>query len=359
MKQDLSRNAQMKWSGTGGFELFCRTTLPLLADISTREGKKEYGLESTLSDDRTTTVCIKLMEGDDASCFNLNRSLSPTVLGIDHRQMSKMGAFKPRKGKADPWQLLDQPQPDNTLPCLAGDLNTAQYGLQLKKLGPVNGETLTIRDEQGNERTLRVVGALPVKLSILQGNILVSRETFSELYPSRSGYNMMLVDCPEEEIEAVSGILNRKLKRNGADIVSSVTRLADFYLVESAYLSMFLVLGGLGILLGTAGLGVLLARNTLERRKEIALMRSIGFSAIRVEQLVASEYMFLIIAGMLSGLISSATAIWPNLNNAAVDVPWVTMAALAAGMLLSAAAFIYIALKLSTGNSLINSLREE
>jgi len=42
--------------------------------------------------------------------------------------------------------------------------------------------------------------------------------------------------------------------------------------VQNTYLNTFQVLGALGLLLGSAGLGVVVLRNVLERRAELAAM---------------------------------------------------------------------------------------
>ena len=56
-------------------------------------------------------------------------------------------------------------------------------------------------------------------------------------------------------------------------------RLAAFHRVENTYLSTFQSLGGLGLVLGTIGLAAVLLRNVLERRRELALLRAVGYRA--------------------------------------------------------------------------------
>ena len=47
--------------------------------------------------------------------------------------------------------------------------------------------------------------------------------------------------------------------------------------MENTYLSTFQTLGALGLLLGTVGLAAVLLRNALERRRELALLRAVGY----------------------------------------------------------------------------------
>ena len=59
--------------------------------------------------------------------------------------------------------------------------------------------------------------------------------------------------------------------------MTTTDRLAEFHRVENTYLSTFQALGGLGLLLGTVGLGAVLLRNALERRRELALLEAVGY----------------------------------------------------------------------------------
>ena len=81
---------------------------------------------------------------------------------------------------------------------------------------------------------------------------------------------------------------------------STAKRLVEFYSVTNTYLSIFLALGALGLILGTIGLAVILARTILERRREIAVMQAIGFSTNSIFNTLLKEYFTLLFAGVLS-----------------------------------------------------------
>ena len=67
----------------------------------------------------------------------------------------------------------------------------------------------------------------------------------------------------------------------GADAMPTAERLAEFHTVENTYLSTFQTLGGLGLLIGTVGLAAVVLRNVLERRRELALLRAVGYRPAR------------------------------------------------------------------------------
>ena len=82
-----------------------------------------------------------------------------------------------------------------------------------------------------------------------------------------------------EQAAALAGIVEKELQPFGVDAVSTTERLAAFHRVENTYLSTFQALGGLGLLLGTIGLAAVMFRNVLERRRELALLRAVGYDA--------------------------------------------------------------------------------
>ena len=95
-----------------------------------------------------------------------------------------------------PWAFLHADLPDGVIPGLVGDANTAMWNLQTK-VDPEVGDEITYRDERGEIFRVRLVGKLPMPLSVFQGTILISREDFMERYPSEAGYRMFLADVPE------------------------------------------------------------------------------------------------------------------------------------------------------------------
>ncbi len=73
-------------------------------------------------------------------------------------------------------------------------------------------------------------------------------------------------------------LLEDRLSDFGVDVTDTRARLTAYHQVENTYLSTFQALGALGLLLGTFGLAAVLARNVLERRRELGLLGAIGFT---------------------------------------------------------------------------------
>jgi ABC-type antimicrobial peptide transport system permease subunit len=79
-------------------------------------------------------------------------------------------------------------------------------------------------------------------------------------------------------------------------------------------LSTFQSLGGLGLLLGTFGLAAIVLRNVLERRRELALLRAVGYRPRAFALMLLAENGLLLILGLLSGVLSAVVAIAPAIQ---------------------------------------------
>ncbi|MDD4426186.1 MAG: hypothetical protein PHS40_09700, partial [Mariniphaga sp.] len=97
----------------------------------------------------------------------------------------------------------------------------------------------------------------------------------------------------------------------------------------------FLALGALGMVLGTIGLAVILARTLIERRHEIALMQAIGFGNRQLFWLLAHEYLFMLVAGVLTGFISAIVATLPSFISSNTDASLTTVALITGFILLN------------------------
>ena len=127
----------------------------------------------------------------------------------------------------------------------------------------------------------------------------------------------------------------------GADAVPTAHRLAEYHAVENTYLSTFQTLGGLGLLVGTVGLAAVLLRNVLERRRELALLRAVGYSRGQLFSIILSENGVLLGWGLAVGALSALVAVAPAALERGARLPltaggWLLLlAVLAAGLVSS------------------------
>src|SRR5262249_2586259 len=149
------------------------STLPVIQDLNSQAGRDFFGLDAKTLES-VTFVSLRVREGDDASCLNLNRAQTPRLLGVRPEALDSRRAFTFAKilegdSAKNPWSLLNRANND-AVPAI-GDEASIVWAL-----GKQVGDTLTYLDERGRLFKVRLVGALAN--SILQGNLLISEDEF-------------------------------------------------------------------------------------------------------------------------------------------------------------------------------------
>ena len=300
-------------SGTGGYTLLADSLLPIVYDPNTEAGRDELNLTNVEGNvlDEVSFARFRVRPGEDASCLNLYQAKNPRILAptttFVERDRFAFGRSLPLAdddpARANPWLLLDREQPDGAIPAIA-DATSLTYVLHLG----VGDEFILNRDTDRPIR-LRIVAALTD--SVFQREILISERHFLELFPDQGGYRFFLMDAAPEAASAVTAVLEDRLADFGFDVVSAGERLAAFHRVENTYLATFQMLGGLGLLLGTLGLAAVLLRNVLERRRELALLRAVGYRSTHLSVMVIAENAFLLFVGLVTGTVCAVLAIAP------------------------------------------------
>ncbi len=328
-------------SGTGGFAWYGRSSLPLLHDLNSPRGREALGLDD---DDmrHAVVVPLRVRDGDDASCLNLNRAQKPRLVGVDAEALASRGAFAFITPGAT-WRVLDDDLGPEVLPGVA-DRNTLMWGL-----GAAVGDVVRYNDERGEPFDVKIVAA--IDNSVLQGELIIAERRFVERYPSVSGWRAMLVDGPPSQ--GFTATLSRAMDDLGLELTPTVERLTRFNEVENTYRLVFQSLGALGLLLGCVAVGAVVMRNVLERRAELAILAAVGFTPRRVRRLVMLEHAALVTAGVFVGTVAATTA---AAGGGIVSLAAVTIVIAVAG---SALLWVGLASHLAVRGSLIDALRSE
>jgi len=326
----------------GGFALVAESDLPIVQDLNSGDGRYELsekleerfqrkysgdelkGLlkeaKKTLA--RTTIYAFRVRAGDDVSCLNLYEPRKPRMLGapaalIAHdgfRFASSDAATEAER--ANPWTILQRP--DGPLPAF-GEQNSVVWVLRKNQ-----GDVLEMPADDGTSKPVRIDGLLDN--SVFQSGLLLSEDHFLELYPTQEGYQFFLIETPPGKEEEVRSLLNTALADRGFEAVTTAKRLQSYLAVENTYLSTFQALGGLGLILGSLGLAVVLLRSVWERRGELALLRALGFRRLTLTWLVLAENGFLLLLGLAAGAVSALAAAAPHLARQSAATPWLGLA---------------------------------
>jgi hypothetical protein len=340
--------------GTGGYALIVESAVPIARDPNSADGRELLGLASMPD---VSVMPLRLLPGDDASCLNLYEPRQPRILGVP-REFIDQGRFVFQSSLdrnddelANPWLLLRRQHDDGAIPVIA-DANSMTYVLHMKL-----GDDIVVPGSRARPTRLRLVGALSD--SIFQSELLMAEELFVQRFPEWEGYRLFLIDAPEPQAAEISAMLESRLADFGADAAMTAERLAGFHRVEYTYLSTFQMLGGLGLLVGTLGLAAVLLRNVLERRRELALLRAVGYRKADFFAIVVAENVALVVAGLAVGTMSALVAITPTLLDRGGRLPATTVAILLLGVLLTGLLASIGATVAALRSPLLSALRTE
>jgi ABC-type antimicrobial peptide transport system permease subunit len=205
---------------------------------------------------------------------------------------------------------------------------------------------------------LRLVGTLSD--SVFQSELLMADKNFLRLFPEQEGYRFFLIDTPAgSQSSEIAATLEDRLGDFGFDVVPTKERLANFHRVENTYLSTFQMLGGLGLLLGTLGLAAVLLRNVLERRRELALLRAVGYNSSHFTLMVIAENALLLLSGLVTGTVCALLAIAPVFFERGGRLPNISLGLLLLAVLISGLIASLLATWAALRSPLLPALRAE
>jgi putative ABC transport system permease protein len=357
-------------SGTGGYTLMAESVAPLMYDPGTKAGAEAYGLDSPDVMSALSGVTFdrfRLRPGDDGSCLNLYRPERPRIIAPTAEFVKRGGRFtfagslaESDAERRNPWLLLDRTagaagsdgsSPAAPIPAIV-DATSLQYVFHRAL-----GDEIEIEGPGGRPLRLQFVASL--SHSLFQSEILISEQNFVSLFPSNEGYRVWLIATPPGREGVVTETLETRVSDFGLEVSSTVERLRAYQRVENTYLSTFQALGALGLLLGTLGLGAIVVRNVLERRKEVALLQAVGFERRHVGALVVSETLWIVMAGVAIGAGAALLAVQPALVSQGGGWPVAAVSGVALAVVGAALVASLVATRVATRLPLVAGLKAE
>ncbi len=347
---------------TGGYSLVAETVQPLMHDPSTPAGRDALNLGADAAG--LDIARFRLRPGDDTSCANLYRPASPRLLGatsafIAQNRFAFADSLAVTPGdRQNPWRLLEAPSPDPRVVPVIGDATSLAYAFHVAL-----GDDIVIDAPDGTPIKLRVVGAL--RDSALQSELIMSDAQFTHWFPRHEGFRVFLVGeravagHARRAPDTLATLLEGQLGDFGFDAQSAADRLAGYHRVENTYLSTFQALGGFGLILGTFGLGTVLLRNVLERRREMALLRATGFQRAHLVRAVVAESVCLLACGLLLGLACALVAIGPAYAERGEGLPLGATLGLLAAVAVSGLLSTTLATRAVATDDILPALRHE
>jgi ABC-type lipoprotein release transport system permease subunit len=342
----------VKDSGTGGFTLWAQSSIPLANELADPRFGQENGIVPA-EGGPLNAVSVRLLPAEDASCLNIARVQQPMLWGVRAEALAGRFRFKKVAGKdipGNPWELLNENVGQDVVPAI-GDRATVYWGLHKDV-----GDHIDYLDQSGRVFRLEIVALLDD--SIWQGGLLISEKQFLRRFEGSSGWNVFLIDAPQQSLQSFSETLTRSLSAYGLEVRTTADRLAEFHEVQNTYIRIFMVLGAMGLVLGTVGAGLVVLLNLLDRMGELAMMRATGFKKSKLCWMLFLEHAGLLTAGLFLGVISAMAAAGPQLGRPE-DLPGKMIGGLIATMWGSGLFWVLMAAMAAMRGDLLEPLRKE
>ena len=310
---------------SGGYQYYVDSRVPIHYNLNNPEVRKKLSLQSL--PDSTVFLSFFRHKQDEASCLNLNQVSTPTVLGVDLKEMASFG-------------LNSQFSTLNSQFSIIVDEEALLWSLKKSV-----GDTLYYQNDRGETVPVVIAGTYPT--GIFHGNAIMPVEDFLQLSPKEVGMEVLLMKS-SRPVEAAE-LLSIAMSEYGLTIQTTEERIRMFFEVTETYLIIFLTLGGLGLLLGIFSLMIIVRKNLTAQADTIRQYHAMGFSGRLIRQLMLRENLLVPLYAVLAGATGSVISISANVRGAGLNTLLLALVILAAICLL-----LYYGIKIMINQSINN-----
>ncbi len=286
---------------SGGYDIIAQSTVAVDGDL------KE--LEPDLFEN-VTVHQIKTVGQGGGTCSNMNARYPPRLIGLQDEMLNEIEVpmmMDGGKGSArDHWLALDEPLKNGNIPMIA-DTNTLVW-----IYGGTVGDVFEVTGDDGNTYKLEVIGI--AGQSIFAGMFMMSVENIETIHPASATFDMF-VFASEKDPEAFAIEIEKEFATYGMDARLTEDVVRDAVSFELSYMTLFNAYLGLGAVLGMAAVGVRTTRALIRRKRELAILRAVGYKKGAVTRLVFTEFFGLGMIGVMAGVFAGVGALIGSLGN--------------------------------------------
>ena len=127
-----------------------------------------------------------------------------------------------------------------------------------------------------------------------------------------------MVQPPEAVTKVAKHLIEQALHEYGIRVTTTNDRLRQFNEVTDTYLSIFMTLGGLGLLIGIFSFIIVIRKNLAMRREEIQLYRMLGFTDHWIETLLYRENRIVPLYALIAGSVGALVSVGVNFPHAGI-----------------------------------------
>ena len=206
-------------------------------------------------------------------------------------------------------------------------------------------ETLILVDPLSGERVERTILGL-VENDFAFSGAYLSKESIRDVIGNQAAASRFYVEATEdpEDATAVARRLEGAFVENGVEATTFSDMIEEFAQANLQFLRLMQGYLALGLLVGIAGLGVVMVRAVRERRREVGVLRSLGFLVRQVRRAFVLESAFVAFEGIVIGaglaLITASQLVATGEfgEDLVFQVPWGNVAVLTLGSLIASVA---------------------
>jgi putative ABC transport system permease protein len=205
------------------------------------------------------------------------------------------------------------------------------------------GARLTLVDPaSGRRRELTVVG-IDGDVDPADNGAMVAASTVPTLVDRSVAGRFYVALRPGTNADAIAERLQGDLLVNGVKADTFRSLVDDRLRSTTEFIRLLQGFLALGLVIGIAGLGVVMVRAVRERRREIGMLRAMGFPARVVRRAFLIEAAFIAVQGIVIGAVLGVVTGFSVLSNSATfgdkalpfTVPWSAIALLGGAALLA------------------------
>lgn len=322
------QTAQFARDTGGGYELF--VTAPRSATDAQAALAGHEDVAAAVPLDRGF---VEVVAGDDSEP-NLLTSFDESLLAADPPELAARG-----EGYADDRAVYEAVLADPGL-AIVND----GWGEDTLPGGPPSvGDSIMLASPgRTGERVVEVAGVLGG--SMVWHGALVSPATAEGLVVPSPDQQFLVDAAAADDAAAIAARLNAELVTAGVDATSVEALVAREVGAQSSFFRLLQVFLGLGLVIGVAGLAVVLVRAVRERTRQVGTLRALGVRRTTVARAFLVEAGFVAVQGVVVGAGLGLVTAWQVLTrtdsfgqlDVPFTVPWVALAVIVAVPLLAA-----------------------
>lgn len=229
------------------------------------------------------------------------------------------------------------------------DFQLKGFYLEDESFAPVPVE---VRDTQsGATIPLKVIGVLSDSVPSAMVGISTSQKNLAPFGPAAAPTVWYFKTAPGVDPATAAEQLEAAFLDNGMQATAQSEVQKETFSANMTFTYLILGFLGLGLVIGVAALGVISARSVVERRRQIGVLRAIGFQARMVQMSFLLESLFVTLIGVVVGAGLGLLVAWnvvadsarrPGMDNLSLQPPWVPLTVILIVVVLSAVATTWL-----------------